>query len=170
MGFSVQGSGMRLTTPDCTYSLRQRHFAPGTCGGGGGHGVSPNFKTLNPRIPLQVEAMGGKCVSNTCEALLRRPFCFEPPLRQLMGKLMVSLVNSHTNATRIGWHLWEIDLRFAPGLPPGWFRSASPSYSTLSDPAAGESVWQNERCPGSPSNGGKDCWVNQHCPSRPRVT
>jgi len=28
---------------------------------------------------------------------------------------MVSSVNSHTNATRIGWHLWEIDLRFAPG-------------------------------------------------------
>ena len=34
---------------------------------------------------------------------------------------MVSLVNSHTNATRIGWYLWEIDLRFAPVLPPGWF-------------------------------------------------
>ena len=33
---------------------------------------------------------------------------------------MVSLVNSQTNATRIGWHLWEIDLRSAPGLPPGW--------------------------------------------------
>jgi len=33
---------------------------------------------------------------------------------------MVSLVNSHTNATRIVWHLWEIDLRFAPGLPLGW--------------------------------------------------
>ena len=32
---------------------------------------------------------------------------------------MVSLVNSHTNATRIGWHLWEIVLIFAPGLPPG---------------------------------------------------
>ena len=32
---------------------------------------------------------------------------------------MVSLVNSHTNATRIGWHLREIDLKFAPGLPPG---------------------------------------------------
>ena len=28
---------------------------------------------------------------------------------------MVSSVNSHTNATRIRWHLWEIDLRFAPG-------------------------------------------------------
>ena len=27
---------------------------------------------------------------------------------------MVSLVNSHANSTRIGWHLWEIDLRFTP--------------------------------------------------------
>jgi len=34
---------------------------------------------------------------------------------------MVALVNSHTNATSIGWHLWEIDLRFSPGLSPGWF-------------------------------------------------
>ena len=25
-----------------------------------------------------------------------------------------------SNATKIGWHLWEIDLRFAPGLPLGW--------------------------------------------------
>jgi len=33
---------------------------------------------------------------------------------------MVSLVNPHTHATRFGWHLWETDLRFAPGLPPGW--------------------------------------------------
>ena len=32
---------------------------------------------------------------------------------------MVSSVNAHTNATRIGWHLWEDDLKFAPGLPPG---------------------------------------------------
>ena len=36
------------------------------------------------------------------------------------GQLMVSLVNSHTNATSIGWHLCENGLRFAPGLPPGW--------------------------------------------------
>ena len=35
------------------------------------------------------------------------------------GKWMVSLVNSHTHTTSIGWHLWEIDLRFAPGLAPG---------------------------------------------------
>ena len=35
------------------------------------------------------------------------------------GKSMVSLVNSHAHATRIGWHLWEINLIFALGLPPG---------------------------------------------------
>jgi len=45
---------------------------------------------------------------------------YGPPWRQPRGKSMVSLVNSHTNATRTGWHLWEIDLRFAYGLPPGW--------------------------------------------------
>ena len=28
-----------------------------------------------------------------------------------------------------GWHLWEIDLRFAPGLPPGWSHTkCSPSH------------------------------------------
>jgi len=36
---------------------------------------------------------------------------------------MVSLVNSHTNATRVGWHLWEIDLRFPLNSTPGWSRS-----------------------------------------------
>ena len=44
------------------------------------------------------------------------------PWRQPKDKLMISLVNSYTNATRIGWHLWEIDVRFGPGLPPGWRR------------------------------------------------
>jgi len=44
-----------------------------------------------------------------------------PPRRQPRSKLIVSSVNSHTNATRIGWHTWEIDFRFAPGLHPGWF-------------------------------------------------
>ena len=42
------------------------------------------------------------------------------PWRQLRGKLIVSFVHSHTNATRIGWHMWEIEIQFAPGLPPGW--------------------------------------------------
>ena len=44
-----------------------------------------------------------------------------PPWRQPRGKWMVYLVDSHTNATSERWHLWEIDSRFAPGLPPGWF-------------------------------------------------
>ena len=44
-----------------------------------------------------------------------------PPWRQPRGKTIVSLVNSHTNATSKRWHLWEIDLSFAPGLPPGWY-------------------------------------------------
>jgi len=39
-----------------------------------------------------------------------------------MGKTIVYAVNSHANATRIGWHLWEIDSRFAPGS--GWHRAA----------------------------------------------
>jgi len=45
-----------------------------------------------------------------------------PPWRQARGKSMVSSVNSDTYATRIGCHQWEIDLRIAPGLPPGWYR------------------------------------------------
>jgi len=48
-------------------------------------------------------------------------FCADsPPWRHPSGKWMVSLVNSHTNATRIGWHMWEIDLRFAPVVYPEW--------------------------------------------------
>ena len=50
----------------------------------------------------------------------------QPPWRQPRGKSMVSSVNSHTNATRTGWHLLEIDLIFAPGLPPGWRVGANP--------------------------------------------
>jgi len=50
----------------------------------------------------------------------RVPGCILPPWRQPRGKWMVALVNSHTNATRIGWHLWAIDSRFAPGIPPEW--------------------------------------------------
>ena len=38
---------------------------------------------------------------------------------------MISLVNSHTNATSKRWHLWEIDLRFALKSTPGWLYSAS---------------------------------------------
>ena len=40
-------------------------------------------------------------------------------------KLIISSVNPHTNATRIGWNLWDIDSRLAPGLPPGWLVCSS---------------------------------------------
>ena len=43
-----------------------------------------------------------------------------------MGKSMVSLVNSHTNATRIGWHLWEIGCRFALNSTPGSLDGGEP--------------------------------------------
>ena len=33
---------------------------------------------------------------------------------------MVSLVNSHKNATSKRWHLWEVDVRFALNSTPGW--------------------------------------------------
>ena len=39
---------------------------------------------------------------------------------------MVSLVNSHTNATRIGWHLKEIDLRIFP-----WVASRVVAFAAL---------------------------------------
>ena len=46
----------------------------------------------------------------------------DPPWRQPRGKSMISLVDSHTNATSKTWHLWEIDLRFALNSTPGWGR------------------------------------------------
>ena len=50
-----------------------------------------------------------------------------PPWRHPRGKSMVYSVTSHANATSIGWHLWEIDLRFSPGLPPGWSGACFPT-------------------------------------------
>ena len=53
------------------------------------------------------------------------------PWRQPRGKWMVSLVNSYTNASSKRYHLWEIDLRFAPGLHPGWGGTKSPCSGEL---------------------------------------
>ena len=50
----------------------------------------------------------------------RKSMMMMPPWRQPRGKQVVSSVNSHTNAARIDWQLWDIVLRFAPGLPLGW--------------------------------------------------
>jgi len=66
---------------------------------------------------------GGECgrvrSRNGCNGSREKPH--SPPWRQPRGNSMVSLVNSHTNATRIGWHLWEIDLK-GPKICP-WVAS-----------------------------------------------
>ena len=66
-------------------------------------------------LPSSIHPSGVGCIARATKSS-------SPPWSQPRGNSMVSLVNCHTNATRIGWHLWEIDLRFAPGLPPGWAR------------------------------------------------
>ena len=43
-----------------------------------------------------------------------------PSWRQPRGRWMVSLVNSHVNASLKNWHSWEIGLRFALSPTSGW--------------------------------------------------
>ena len=68
----------------------------------------------------QIRVRLGNPIMPASSAVPRLRGVREPPWRQPRGKSMVSSVNYHTNATMIRWHLWEIDSRFAPGLPPGW--------------------------------------------------
>ena len=42
-----------------------------------------------------------------------------PAPEATQGQIDVFLVNSHTNAASKRWHLWEIDLRFAPNSTHG---------------------------------------------------
>ena len=44
------------------------------------------------------------------------------PWRQLRGKWMASLLNSHANATPKRWHLWEIESGFALNSTSEWKR------------------------------------------------
>ena len=48
------------------------------------------------------------------------------------GAIFFKVVNCHLDVTSRRSHLWEIDLRFAPGLPPGWVTGLyrTPSMST----------------------------------------
>jgi len=55
-----------------------------------------------------------------CLSRIEATWPLRPPWRQPRGKTIVFTVNSHTNAASKGQHLWEIDLGFAPGLPPEW--------------------------------------------------
>ena len=73
---------------------------------------------LNPSMPPDPSRRSaespGRLATKTCRDNQ------DPPCMQPRGKTIVSLVNSYTNATSKRWHLWEIDLRFAPGLSPRW--------------------------------------------------
>ena len=102
----------------------------GLClGSYGGHrGVAVSYERGIPTTRLrQVRAIPGMMPKDTAKKCCKvdgfLPHTQHPPCRQPRGKFMVSLVIFHTNATRIGWHLWEIDLRFATGLPSGWVDS-----------------------------------------------
>ena len=73
------------------------------------------------RLPLQTRSQGCTRASTS------RTRCL--PWRQPIGKWIVCVVNSHTNATSKRWHLWEIDLRFALNSTPGWVSNVSPFRS-----------------------------------------
>ena len=81
--------------------------------------AAPPSSTVSPRLNLEnnTEGASGDLPDQSMLTLCNLP---KPPWRQHRGKSMVSSVNCHTNATINGWHLWEIDLKFAPGLPAGW--------------------------------------------------
>jgi len=59
-----------------------------------------------------------ECGGQGLESWFRRPGC--NPGANGWFILSTPIQMPPANATRIGWHLWEIDLIFAPGLPPGW--------------------------------------------------
>jgi hypothetical protein len=55
-----------------------------------------------------------------CSCLtLKASFQASTTLETTHGRIDFLKVNSNSNATSRRWQLWEIDLRFAPGLPPG---------------------------------------------------
>ena len=72
-------------------------------------------------VPLDPKAQPNVVVNANISALLAHP---ADPALNAQAALEATQVQIDAFlsqlATRIGWHLWEIDLRCAPGLPPGW--------------------------------------------------
>jgi len=71
---------------------------------------------LMSEVPLHLNFVEGVGVAEERSVRPAPP----PPWRKPRGKYMVSLVYFHSNTTSRRKHLWEIELRFAPRLPPGW--------------------------------------------------
>jgi hypothetical protein len=82
-------------------------------------------------------------------------------LEATQGQIDVFLVNSHTNATKIGLHLWEINSRFAPGSSVITKHDADSSGSLAGSglgwpwsPPAADQGRAAEECPGVCGGGG----------------
>jgi len=87
-------------------------------------GENSGFNRLRAPIisknPAHLDGGGKRGVWDPRQGDQPAPLHRPPPWKQPRGKWMVSLVNSHTNATSKRWHLWEIDFRFALNSTPGW--------------------------------------------------
>ena len=114
--YSTQLPGAEETAPPDGILTSRLVRGAGSRRSGSLHRMASNTGSNSGR--LRFDHKEGDVVPDAIQFLLDRSPT--PPWRQPRGESMISLVNSHTNSTRIGWHLWEIDLRFAPGLPPGW--------------------------------------------------
>ena len=70
-----------------------------------------------------------------------------PPWWQPTSNSMVTLVNSHTNATSKRWHSCEIDLRFALKSTPGWLckTCSLDARAFLSTPQLAKPSWRQPR-------------------------
>ena len=79
---------------------------------------------------------------------------------------MVSLVNSHTNATSKKWHLWKNDLRFALNSTLGWHRivASAPSWGVAPRPTSpSEEGGGRRESPASEEGGGGRREADESC-------
>jgi len=75
------------------------------------------FRELAAAVLVGAQRFLPPCPSNRAAMGVRGPReLSQPTLEATQGQIVSQ---SPTDATRFWWHLWEIDLRFAPGLPPG---------------------------------------------------
>ena len=85
-----------------------------------GEGAAPLLDPLPPILRQRAHLLRRRAALHARTHLRPQPApWYQPPWRQPRGKEMVSLANSHTNATSKRWHLWEIDSRVALNSTPG---------------------------------------------------
>ena len=106
-----------------------------------GVGYFPAAASNRPKVLWQACSHFCRQRGGNCPRSLRVAYfpLWYPPWRQPRGKDMVSSVNYHLNATSRRQHLWEIDLGFSPGLPPGWGHEDITSEGKHARPPSSES-------------------------------